>query len=313
MIRVEKISKEFGNKQVLFDIEFEVTKGEVLGFLGPNGAGKTTTMRILTGFLPATRGTASVAGFDIFEKSLEARRNIGYLPESPPLYYEMTVKDYLEFVARIKGIAWNEISKRVEEVMDKVNVTHMKNRLTGKLSKGYKQRVGLAQAMIHNPPILILDEPTSGLDPKQIIEVRELIKNLSGDHTVILSTHILPEATLLCERVLIINEGKIIAQDSPANLDKKLKGVEKLYVEVSGPKDEISKSLRDIPGIIDVSEDKVADGHFGFLIESEVEIDVRKDISRTIFQNNWDLFELRAFGMSLEEIFLQLTTKEEEV
>jgi ABC-2 type transport system ATP-binding protein len=313
MIRVDKISKEFGNKQVLFDIEFEVTKGEVLGFLGPNGAGKTTTMRILTGFLPATRGTASVAGFDIFEKSIEARKNIGYLPEAPPLYYEMTVKDYLEFVARIKGIQWSEISKRVAEVMDKVNITHMANRLTGKLSKGYKQRVGLAQAMIHNPPVLILDEPTSGLDPKQIIEVRELIKNLSGDHTVILSTHILPEATLLCERVLIINEGKIIAQDSPANLDKKLKGVEKLYVEVGGPKDEISKTLRGIPGIIDVSEDKAVDGHTGFLIESEVDIDVRKDISKTIFQNNWDLFELRAFGMSLEEIFLQLTTKEEEV
>ncbi|MCP4725942.1 MAG: ABC transporter ATP-binding protein [bacterium] len=313
MIRVDKISKEFGNKQVLFDIEFEVTKGEVLGFLGPNGAGKTTTMRILTGFLPATRGSASVAGFDIFEKSIEVRKHIGYLPESPPLYYEMTVKNYLEFVARIKGIPWGEISKRVEEVMDKVNITHMKNRLTGKLSKGYKQRVGLAQAMIHNPPVLILDEPTSGLDPKQIIEVRELIKNLSGDHTVILSTHILPEATLLCDRVLIINEGKIIAQDSPANLDKKLKGVEKLYVEVNGPKDEISKTLKGIPGIIDVSEDKSLDGNTGFLIESEVDIDVRKDISRTIFQNNWDLFELRAFGMSLEEIFLQLTTNEEEV
>ncbi len=313
MIQVEHVSKDFGKKRVLHDISFEVKKGEILGFLGPNAAGKTTTMRIITGFMPATLGKAVIAGYDVFEKPVEAKKNIGYLPESPPIYPEMNVKDYLKFIARIKGVAGNEVNSRVEEVMEKVSIKHVQHRLSGRLSKGYRQRVGLAQALVHNPPILILDEPTSGLDPKQIIEVRDLIKNLGGEHTIILSTHILPEVSMTCERVIIIDNGRLIAQDAPDMLTKKLKGVEKLTVEVGGPKVEVLAALKKVPGVTRVIEKESSINERNeYIVESQVDIDNRKDLARTVMENNWDLFELRAVGMSLEEIFLKLTTKERE-
>ncbi|MFC1555603.1 ABC transporter ATP-binding protein [candidate division KSB1 bacterium] len=314
MVRVEHVSKDFGNKRVLKDLSFEVAKGEILGFLGPNAAGKTTTMRIITGFMPATEGTAEVAGFDVFENPLNVKKNIGYLPETPPLYPEMTVKSYIELTGKIKGVPGRDLKKRVEEVMERTAVDNVQDRLCGRLSKGYRQRVGLAQAIIHNPPVLILDEPTSGLDPKQIIESRNLIKELAGDHTIILSTHILPEVSMTCERVIIIDNGRIVAQDTPKELTRKLKGVEKLTVEVSGPKEELLKSLNSLDGIVKTEIlNQLSENHFDIIVESEVDKDVRKDISRTIIENNWDLHELKAVGMSLEEIFLKIITREEEV
>jgi len=313
MIQVEHVSKDFGKKRVLENVSFEVRKGEILGFLGPNAAGKTTTMRIITGFIPATEGRVSVAGYDVFENPLDVKRNIGYLPESPPIYPEMSVKNYLEFVAKIKGIRRRDIRNRMAEVMEKTSITHVQHRLVGKLSKGYRQRVGLAQALIHNPPVLILDEPTSGLDPKQIIEVRELIKNLAGEHTIILSTHILPEVSMVCERIIIINDGRLIAQDTPEDLTRKLKGVEKLSIEVGAPQEDIVKALHAVSGVSSVEVNRtITDGRCNLIVESRVDRDVRKDVARVIVVNNWDLYEMRAVGMSLEEIFLQLTTREEE-
>ena len=234
MIEVEHLTKRYGHIVAVDDISFQVKKGEILGFLGPNGAGKTTTMRVLTGYIPATEGRAVVAGYDVFEKPIEAKRRTGYLPETPPLYPDMTVREYLHFVAKIKGVAPRERTARVEQVMSRAWVSDMAGRACGKLSKGYKQRVGLAQALIHNPDVLILDEPTAGLDPKQIIETRRLIKELAGDHTIILSTHILPEVSQTCERVVIINKGKVVAVDTPANLTRRLRGSETMFVHVDG-------------------------------------------------------------------------------
>src|SRR6185503_13375320 len=218
VIEVQHLTKRYGRVTAVHDVSFRVERGEILGFLGPNGAGKTTTMRILTGYMPATEGKAIVAGFDVFDQPIEAKRRTGYLPETPPLYPDMTVIEYLGFVARIKGVPPGERRQRVQQVMERTRVADMANRLCAKLSKGYRQRVGLAQALIHNPDVLILDEPTAGLDPKQIIETRELIKDLAGDHTVILSTHILPEVSQTCERVVIINAGRVVAIDTPDNL-----------------------------------------------------------------------------------------------
>ena len=231
MIEVEHLTKRYGHIVAVDDISFQVNKGEILGFLGPNGAGKTTTMRVLTGYIPATEGRAVVAGYDVFEQPIEAKRRTGYLPETPPLYPDMTVREYLHFVAKIKGVAPKERTARVEQVMSRTWVSDMAGRACGKLSKGYRQRVGLAQALIHNPDVLILDEPTAGLDPKQIIETRRLIKELAGDHTIILSTHILPEVSQTCERVVIINKGKVVAVDTPANLTRRLRGSETMFVQ----------------------------------------------------------------------------------
>ena len=232
MIEVQHLTKRYGRVTAVDDVTFRVERGEILGFLGPNGAGKTTTMRILTGFMPATEGKAIVAGFDVFDQPLEAKRRTGYLPETPPLYPDMTVREYLDFVAKIKGVLSADRRQRVKTVMERVRIDDMANRLCSKLSKGYKQRVGLAQAIIHNPDVLILDEPTAGLDPKQIIETRELIKELAGDHTIILSTHILPEVSQTCQRVVIINKGHVVAVDTPDNLTARLRGSETLYVQV---------------------------------------------------------------------------------
>ncbi|MBN2029025.1 ATP-binding cassette domain-containing protein [bacterium] len=314
MISVDHLTKYYGAKPAIQDVSFNVKKGEILGFLGPNAAGKTTTMRILTCYMPATEGTATVGGFDVFKDSLEVRKRIGYLPENPPLYTDMTAKGFLEFVAQIKGIERREIKNRLSEVMEKAAITEVANRLIKHLSKGYKQRVGIAQALIHNPEILILDEPTVGLDPKQIIEVREMIKNLGGEHTIILSTHILPEVSMTCERVIIINEGKIVASDTPDNLTKRLKGSESLFVEVEGPRKEIEAKIKSMKGITRVTfQRKTNQNVVGFRVETELHTDLRKELATLVVQQGWGLMELRPMGMSLEEIFLHLTTKEEEV
>jgi len=247
MIQVEHLTKCYGSLTAIEDVSFRVEAGEILGFLGPNGAGKTTTMRILAGFFPATEGRAEVAGYDVLTQPLEAKSRVGYLPENPPLYTEMSVDSYLRFVARIKGVRGTEIKRRINYVKERCGLVEEGERLIKHLSKGYRQRVGLAQALVHNPDVLILDEPTIGLDPKQIIEVRELIKGLGGDHTVILSTHILPEVSMTCERVIIINNGKIVAVDSPSNLTRQLSGGQRIDLEVSGPMDRLPQVLNRMP------------------------------------------------------------------
>ena len=313
MIEVKNLTRYYGQKPAIQNVTFNVEKGEVLGFLGPNAAGKTTTMRILTCYMPATNGTAKVAGFDVFDQSMEVRRRIGYLPENPPLYSEMTVESYLKFVGRIKGMDSKNLKKHVDKVMDLTNIDDVRKKIIGKLSKGYRQRVGLAQALVHDPEVLILDEPTVGLDPKQIIDVRKLIKNLGGERTVILSTHILPEVSQTCSRVVIINEGKVVAEDTPENLTRRLQGNEKIYVEVEGPAEVIEKELQNLDIVSSVVREKEMNEKVAFIVESIPNRDIRKDIAKTIVQKGWGLFEMRPVGMSLEEVFLRLTTKEEEV
>src|SRR5215468_8491287 len=292
-------------------MSFEVQKGEILGFLGPNGAGKTTTMRIITGFMPASDGNVRVDGFDVFDNPIDVRKRIGYLPENPPLYLDMNVVGYLRFVAKIKGVPREKIESEVNRVMKRVNITDVQERIIAKLSKGYKQRVGLAQALLNDPPVLILDEPTIGLDPKQIHEVRELIKDLAGNHTVVLSTHILPEVEQTCHRVIIIDHGKIVAVDTPKNLRSQLQGAERISVEVQGPFSEIVSKLKAMPGVVDVQKVGDLDGRHKLQVESELQKDLRSDLARTIVQNGWGLYELQSATMSLEDIFLKLTTAEE--
>jgi ABC-2 type transport system ATP-binding protein len=311
MIEVDHLTKRYGPFTAVDDVSFRVEKGEILGFLGPNGAGKTTTMRVLTGYMPPTEGRAVVAGYDVFTNPIEAKRRIGYLPETPPLYPEMTVREYLTFVARIKlgKTSKSDRAMRVDHAMKRAHVDDMAGRHCGKLSKGYRQRVGLAQALIHDPEVLILDEPTAGLDPKQIIETRDLIRSLAGNHTIVLSTHILPEVAHTCQRVIIINKGRVVAVDSPDNLTHQLKGSATLYAQVEA-NGEAADALGAIPGVTKVS---VADRHerfVGYEIESEPNRDVRRDVARTVVNNGCGLLELRPTRMSLEEIFLQLTTEE---
>lgn len=311
MIEVQHLTKRYGPVTAVNDVSFRVEKGEILGFLGPNGAGKTTTMRVITGYMPATDGKAIVAGYDVFANPIEAKRRTGYLPETPPLYPEMTVRDYLTYVAKLKigKTSRAERAERVNTVMRKTHVDDMATRACGKLSKGYKQRVGLAQALIHDPEVLILDEPTAGLDPKQILETRDLIRSLAGDHTIILSTHILPEVAQTCQRVVIINKGHVVAVDTPENLTHQLKGAATLYVQVEGG--DATSTLQDLPGVRSVT----SSGHTGALtsyeIDAEPNHDVRRDVARAIVDRGWGLLELRPMRMSLEEIFLQLTTEEQ--
>ncbi len=312
MIEVEHLTKSYGQARAVNDISFKVEKGEILGFLGPNGAGKTTTMRILTGYLPATSGTARIGGFDVFDQSMEVRRRIGYLPETPPLYPEMSVEDYLAFVARIKGVAADQIAKRVEESMQLTNLLDRHSELIKRLSRGYRQRVGIAQAIVHNPDVVILDEPTVGLDPNQIKEVRNLIKGLAGDHTIILSTHILPEVEMTCDRVVIINKGKIAAIDTTENLTAQLKGGERVRVEVKGSAESLQSKIQSIEGVKSIEVDSTNDGTVGVLIESEPGTDLRAQIAARIVGGGMDLLELRAVTLSLEEVFMQLTTEEKE-
>jgi ABC-2 type transport system ATP-binding protein len=293
-------------------VSFEVQKGQIVGFLGPNGAGKTTTMRMLTCFLPPTSGQATVAGFDVLEQPFEVKKRIGYLPEMPPLYPEMRTAEYLAFVGSLKGLTGAELTKRVEYVLDRCSVADVRDKLLGKLSKGYRQRVGLAQAIIHNPDVLILDEPTSGLDPKQINETRDLIKSLAGDHTIILSTHILPEVEQTCQYVLIINKGKLVVKDSVSNLQNRARGAESLLVEVGGRNGDVDytlvqRRLELIPGVSRVVFKEKVQNRAAFEVESRKDGFVRGDLARTIVESGWDLNELRPTAVSLEEIFLQLT------
>jgi ABC-2 type transport system ATP-binding protein len=292
------------------DVSFRVERGEILGFLGPNGAGKTTTMRVLTGYMPPTEGKAVVAGYDVQEKPIEAKQRTGYLPETPPLYPEMTVRDYLTFVSKIKGVPRGERKSRVESTMERTRIADVANRHCSKLSKGYRQRVGLAQALLHNPEVLILDEPTAGLDPKQIIETRQLIKQLAGDHTIILSTHILPEVSQTCQRVVIINKGRVVAVDTPDNLTSKLRGSETLYVQVDALGADARSALTAIAGVTQVSVADTRGSAVGFEVNSESGRDVRRELAAAIVQRGWGLLELRPLRMSLEEIFLHLTTEE---
>jgi ABC-2 type transport system ATP-binding protein len=310
VIEVQHLTKRYGRVTAVEDVSFRVERGEILGFLGPNGAGKTTTMRILTGYMPATEGKAIVAGFDVFDQPVEAKRRTGYLPETPPLYPDMTVVEYLTFVARIKGVPSNERRQRIGGVMERTRIVDMANRLCSKLSKGYKQRVGLAQALIHNPDVLILDEPTAGLDPKQIIETRQLIKALAGDHTIILSTHILPEVSQTCQRVVIINKGRVVAVDTPDNLTARLRGNETMYVQVDAGGVDATGALTRVPGVMRVAESDRRDGIVGYEVESGSGHDVRRDLARAVVASGWGLLELRPMRMSLEEVFLSVTTEE---
>ncbi|HKV48577.1 MAG TPA: ABC transporter ATP-binding protein [Candidatus Acidoferrales bacterium] len=309
MIEVKDLTKSYGQITAVDHISFGVNKGEILGFLGPNGAGKTTTMRILTGFMPATSGTASIAGFDVTNESLEVRRHIGYLPEAPPVYPDMSVESYLDFVARIKNVPTEKRRTRVDDAMAKTNLTERRHELIKRLSRGYKQRVGIAQALVHDPDVIILDEPTVGLDPKQIIEVRHLIKSLAGDHTIILSTHILPEVSMTCDRVVIINKGKVAAVDTPQNLTSQLKGGLRVRVEARAPEAALKDLLVKVPGVKGVQiEGAHNDGHMIAMVEGTQDKDIRSEIAAGIVGKGWPLYELRGVSMSLEDIFLQLTT-----
>lgn len=310
MIQVQDLTRYYGSLPAIEGVTFQVEKGQVLGFLGPNAAGKTTTMRILTCFMPATSGSAKVAGYDVRTQSMEVRSRIGYLPESPPVYPEMTVVAYLDFVAKIKGVHSRDRKKRIDEVMDRTALSDVKDKVIRKLSKGYKQRVGLAQALVHNPEVLVLDEPTIGLDPKQIIEVRELIKGLAGQHTVILSTHILPEVSMTCQRVVIINKGKVVAEGTPQSLTAKVRGANRLVVEASGPQDQIRQKLASISGVKKVSVDGIAADHCRYHVDCEIARDVRPELAQAIVRGGWSLLELRSRDASLEDVFLHLTTTE---
>ena len=312
MITVKNLTKRYARTVAVDEISFDVAKGQIVGFLGPNGAGKTTTMRMLTCFLPPSSGTATVAGFDVLEQPLEVKRRIGYLPETPPIYPEMETTEYLEFVGKLKGLAGSDLQKRIDYVCERCAVADVKTKLLGKLSKGYRQRVGLAQAIIHNPDVLILDEPTAGLDPKQINETRDLIKSLAGDHTIILSTHILPEVEQTCEQVIIINKGRLVATDSVRNLQARARGAESVLVEIAGRTGDLEASivqhkLEQVSGVSRVLLKQQIDGRGIFEVESQKGKLIRGDLARAVVESGWDLNELRPAAMSLEEIFLQLT------
>ncbi len=311
MIDVEGLTRYYGEKRAISDVSFHVNKGEILGLLGPNAAGKTTTMRILTCYMPPTSGSATIGGYDIFDQSMEVRRITGYLPENPPLYTELTVDDYLMFVAQIKGIEKNRIKSEVDTVVEKAALGDVRQRIIGKLSKGFKQRVGLAQSLLNNPQIIILDEPTVGLDPKQIIEIRELIKNLSGEHTVILSSHILPEVEQTCERVVIINEGKVVAEDTPENLTNRLRGRERIVMQVEGSEEAVKKALKPIGDIQKMNLQTSSNGIVNIEVESSN--DIRKDLAGAVVKSGLGLLELTIDRFTLEDILLHLTTNEEEV
>ncbi|HEY3081370.1 MAG TPA: ATP-binding cassette domain-containing protein [Chloroflexota bacterium] len=311
MIEVHSLTKRYGEKLAIQDVTFDVQPGEILGFLGPNGAGKSTTMRILAGYMPATAGRATIAGHDVFDESLEARRRIGYLPESVPLYTEMRVRDYLGFMAEIRGVPRAQRRQRVDYAIEASRVVDRADWIIAKLSKGYRQRVGLAQAIVHNPPVLILDEPTVGLDPRQIIETRNLIRGLGGEHTIILSTHILPEVSATCNRVVIISNGRVVAEDTPDNLTRRLQGSERIELEVAGPVERVRTKLRALPNVLNVEPGPGApDGRSRLFVDCAVGSDVRADLAAAVVKGGWALYQLRNVGMSLEEVFLQLTTQE---
>jgi ABC-2 type transport system ATP-binding protein len=313
MIEVEHLSKVYGTTAAIDDVTFAVEPGEILGFLGPNGAGKTTTMRILTGYLPASWGTARVAGFDVHEDSMAVRQHIGYLPETPPLYPDMTVEGFLTFVARIKGVSAGDRPARVDSAIRRCNLEEKRHVLIRKLSKGFRQRVGIAQAIVHDPPVIVLDEPTVGLDPRQIIDVRNLIKSLAGDHTIVLSTHILPEVSMTCNRVAIINRGRVVATNTPEELVMQLQGEVSYELLVSGAFEPVGATLLNIPGVTSVetrADERASDDHYIVKVTLAAGQDVGPEVASTVIHGGLRLFEMKRNQASLEEVFLELTTTE---
>ena len=312
-IEVEHLTKVYGRARGIQDLSFTVKQGEILGLLGPNGSGKTTTMRILTGFFPPTSGSARICGCDIIKDSLNARRKIGYLPESVPLYQDMPVFAYLNFFAEIKGIKARSRKQKVDEVLNKCDLTEISHRIIGKLSKGFRQRVGIAQALLNNPEVLILDEPTIGLDPRQIIEIRSLIKNFRGNQTVILSTHILPEVSMTCDRVIIIHEGRLIAVDTPENLMKKIMQTPQVLIKAEGPVSQITEALNKVNGVKNVEQKAAAGEKLNFYrVEAKPDVEVINELARTIYEKGWKLKEIRPLDMTLEDIFIKLVTEQSE-
>ena len=307
MIQAQDLTHYYGPYAAIQDVNFGVKKGEILGFLGPNGAGKTTTMRILTGFMPPTRGKVTIDGYDVVEQSLQVRRRIGYLPETVPLYTDMTVSGYLKFMGSLRGMGSKAISSRMDDVIDVCRLGDYRKSLIGKLSKGFRQRVGIAQSIMHEPELLVLDEPTIGIDPIQVVETRRLIQELGRSQTVVLSSHILPEVSMICERVLIIHEGKIVAEDTPSNLAEGLQGVSRLEVEVGGPSAQVLDTLRKVKGVTDVTHG----ANNKYVVHVGHRQDLRDSISRAVISNGWSLLSMQTVDMSLEEIFLRLTTHEE--
>jgi len=310
MVEVKGLTKYYGEYAAIEDVSFRVEAGEILGFLGPNAAGKTTTMRIIAGFMPPTAGTARVCGIDVVEDSLNARKHLGYLPEQVPLYEDMSVREYLEFYAYVRGLPRAGIEERVEKVMADTSVTEYADTLIHKLSKGYRQRVGIAQAMVHEPDLLILDEPTVGLDPRQIVEVRDLIRGLKGAHTVILSTHILPEVQAVCDRVVIINDGRVVAVDTPEALMARLKQKEEVRIEVRGPAEEVKSALSGVPGVLNVTELEARGEVCVLSVEAEPDRDVREAAAALVVKRGWGLRELSPVAMSLEDVYIKLTADE---
>ena len=312
MIEVNGVSKMFGAFPAISDISFRVEPGEILGFLGPNGAGKSTTMKIITGFMPPTDGNVTIAGYDIVTESLEARKHIGYLPETVPLYTDMTIKDYLEYMGRLRGMSRDYINQRISEVIDICNLGDYNSTIISKLSKGFRQRVGIAQAILHEPDVLVLDEPTIGIDPIQVVETRQLIKNLGGEHTLIVSTHILPEVSQICERVIIIHEGQIIAEDTPENLAQRLVGSERVDLDVKGPQQDVLVAFQQVEGVREAVRLEGPPGSVPrYRVQSELGIEIRADLASTVINSGWELLRLDGVIMSLEEIFLRLTTEDE--
>ena len=321
MIEVKGITKRFGPTLAVDDLSFSIAKGEVVGFLGPNGAGKTTTMRILTCFMPATSGKATVDGFDVFTQSLEVRQRIGYMPENTPLYPEMRVSEYLNFRARLKGVPYTERRKKIGYRLDQCGIADVQHRIIGQLSKGYRQRVGLAEALLHDPKVLILDEPTIGLDPNQIRQTRQLIRDLGKNHTVILSTHILPEVSMVCDSIIIINRGRVVAKGTQAELVEQVFPAARVEVEVAGPAEAIASSLKTLPGVtsveaigveaIGVKAAGAGDGASRFVVESPRGRDVRGELVRLVAGRGWELLELHQVGLSLEEVFIRVVAGEE--
>ena len=307
MINADNLTKYYGSRTAIKNVSFQVKRGEILGFLGPNGAGKTTTMRILTAYTPPSEGLATVGGFDVFTDSLEVRKRIGYLPESVPLYGDMTVRAYVDYVAALRKV--NRRTQRVSEAIEKVDLSDRADTLIGKLSKGMRQRVGIAQAIVHDPEVLILDEPTIGLDPKQIIEVRQLIKSLGGEHTVILSTHILSEVEQICHRVLILNRGEIVAEDTPVGLAARLAGGERVRLKTQQAPFDALEILQTLPGVNSVH---LAEANV-FEIECFSEVDCRPDVARLVVEQGWGLLELNPINVSLEDVFLELTRQTKDV
>jgi ABC-2 type transport system ATP-binding protein len=306
MIEVSGLTKLYGARTAINDLNFQIKAGEIVGFLGPNGAGKSTTMKILTGFMPASFGTAKIAGFDVFDSPIDVKRNVGYLPETPPVYLEMVVEDYLYYAARLHEVPKSKLKSAVDSAISRTGLTQVRKRIAGNLSKGYRQRVGIAQAIVHDPKVLILDEPTVGLDPVQIIEIRELIKSLAGQHTVILSSHILPEVTATCERIIVINKGQIVAQDNIERLTTRMRQGLLFNLQVKNLTDAGIQNLKKIPGVKGVTQE-----HGKLLIELvDGQAEMRDRIVEVAVQEKMGVLEFSAERLSLEEVFLQLTTQE---